>query len=166
MIITLQIKNIIFKGLGIIHLINFSSDIHISFQNCYIANTVANRDIIRIENHPHKVCAGVVHFRHCRFINNVMSKSSKAISCNGIHCGFHHCFFMNNSLASRGLVKLAGGFSSLNSCYFERNSPKTEYAGGAVYALANSNVKIFNCSFKNNVAMYFGGALLPVAGGS
>ena len=50
-IVTLRIENIIFKGIGIVHLIMEGSD-NVSFINCHFEKTVTGMDIIHIESRP------------------------------------------------------------------------------------------------------------------
>ena len=158
-VITLRIKNLLFQRMGIVHVINTSSNI--SFENCLIENIVASRDIIRIENHHSEVFNGLVYFRKCSFINNVALESTRAISVNQIHSVFHKCYFKDNWSTSNGMLVLAGGINVIKESLFEKNVPVDTYigAGGAIYATANSTLQILNSTFRRNKALKFGGAV-------
>ena len=156
-LITLQIRNLIFKDIGIANLINVTSDNNILFQNCYVENTVTGRNIIRIESDPYKPYTGKVYFRHCQFFYNAVLQSSWAISVMQIHSVFHKCHFENNFSAASGLIFVAGGFSQFVKTHFKKNMANA--IAGAVYGSDNSVIEILNSSFIQNKASHAGGAV-------
>ena len=155
-LITLRIKNLSFRGVGIVRLSDMSSS-NISFQNCHIENIDTTHDIIRIECHRSDLHPGLVYFRQCHFINNV---AEMAISVLQIHSLFHRCHFENNSLVGK-LIFLDGGFSTFKNCCFWKNSlfRKFSQRGGVIYTGTHSVVEIRNCSFIGNEAAGSGGAI-------
>ena len=157
--ITLNIKNLFFRGVDVVRLINISSNI--SFQNCYFQNIVVNGDIIRIQNHPDHPSGSLVDFHQCHFRNNTILQS--AVSIIEFDSAFHKCHFQNNLSAGSGLLFLSGGFITFKNSHFEKNTlvynHNIKAKGGVIYATTNSVVEIFNCSFKKNEAAHAGAAV-------
>ena len=162
-LITLQIKDLIFKGIGVVRLIHTSSNNQISFQDCKFENIVTSREIIQIEGHQHKLNKGTVNFCDCDFINNAVLNVSGAISAQHIRSVFNNCYFLNNLSTGNGSVSLIGGCSTLKNSHFMNNIAASNNSfylmGGALYAKSNSVVEIINCSFKWNKATFAGGAI-------
>ena len=185
-LITLRIKNIIFRRMGILRLTNLVSDDNISFENCYFENAVTDKGIISIENSHSNVHAGLVHFRRCHFMYNVALQSSAVITIVKSQSVFYKCQFRNNLLTNRGLISFTDAFSVFENNYFKKNAPVSKYdvhiatgafklllseynntkygymtnsAGGVICATTNSTITVSNCSFIANEAIRFGGAI-------
>ena len=185
-LITLRIKNIIFRRIGILRLTNLVSDDIISFENCYFENAVTDKGIISIENSYSNVHAGLVHFRRCHFMYNVALQSSAVITIVKSQSVFYKCQFRNNLLTNRGLIYFTDAFSVFENNYFKKNAPvrkndvhiatgafklllseykttkyryMTNSAGGVIFATTNSTITVSNCSFIANAAIRFGGAI-------
>ena len=163
--ITMKVKNLIFRGIGILRLTKEVTDNNISFLNCYFKNIlVTSNGIIRIESHPHKPHTGLIYFRQCHFESNVGLESSISIMYR--KSLFQECHFKNNRYANNGAVFLKGGFSTFRNSNFEKNTPLIKHfylglkdEGGAIRGTANSNIEILECYFKENQALHFGGAI-------
>ena len=162
-IITIRVKNLIFSGIGIVHLINMTLSNSISIENCHFENISTDRDIIRIDNHPHTSQGGSIHFRNCNFTNNHALRSIWTNQSDNI---FQKCNFENNLSTGSSLIFLLGRFTSFRNSHFEKN---TQWAkdvinimGGTVYAANNATVEISHCSFRRNKAKNHGGAIFAI----
>ena len=165
-IVTLRIRNIIFKEIGIVHLINMGSN-NISFLNCHFEKIVTGMDIIRIDSRPNILHTGSVYFHNCHFINNVAEHYSRAISIKRTRSIFHGCYFKDNLITIHGLILLDAGISSIKYSFFHKNNAGAMYfgvQGGVVHATTNSSVEILNCHFKGNEATVVGGAIFVTRG--
>ena len=144
--ITLRVKNIVFRGIGIARLISMTPDNNIIFQGCHFENTVTSRDTILIESRHNNVQTNLVHFHNCRFLKMLDLEVSRAISINHTRSIFHKCFFKNNWLTGKGLIRLAGKVTIFEDSCFEQNTPVSKYisrtTGGMVYAIDNSSVEV------------------------
>ena len=142
--VTLHIRNIIFKGIGILGLKRIPFGYNISFEKCHFESIIADRDIFWIEN-----SAGYVKFHQCKFIDNNFQNLSRAISITYSYSVFKNCHFVNNN----GCIALIGGNSSISSSIFEKNAMYGEnMTGGAISAINCSAVQIVNSSFNYNTA--------------
>ena len=152
-VITMRMKNLVFKGSGVVHLRKSSSGSNILFQNCHFENVVIERDIFRIENQ-----IGVLEFRQCSFLNN--TANSRLITIFYSYSVFKNCYFIKNLSTANGSIALIGGLSSLKDTNFVRNIVIGKFVtGGAIYISSYSVVEIVNCSFEMNKASSIGGAI-------
>ena len=161
--ITLNIKNLILRGMGILRLFNNEDYNNILFLNSYFKNIVTSKDIIRIESHRYKLHNGLIHFHQCHFENNVASGSSTIISIMHSRSLFHNCYFKKNLFTGNGTVFLKGRYNTFRNSNFEKNMPLIKdfffgFMGGAIHSAANSTTEILECHFKGNVAI-LGGAI-------
>ena len=150
--ITLRIKNLIFKRIGIARLSGLYHGNNVSFQACHFENLVTDLEIIRIESH-----VSFVHFHECLFTNN-RQNLSRAISINRTRSVFTNCYFVNNLSAVNGSIHLTGGCTSFKENSFVNNTA-VNVMGGVIYAAADSVTEIANSSFKGNRALLAGGAI-------
>ena len=154
--ITLQMKNLILRGIGIARFTEFSSSSKIFFENSHFENITTSKEIIHFEVSPNKLHAISVYFKHCNFTNNVAENRSSIINIKHCNNVFNKCSFMNNLSAGKGSISLTGVNSLFENSYFEKNIAMN---GGALYAFGSSVIESLNCSFRENNARFYGGAI-------
>ena len=161
-LITLRIRNLTFRGIGIVRLAKIYSGSSIAFENCHFEKITTSREIIRIESFPYNLQRGQVYFSHSDFIDNTIQNFFSVISISQGFSTFSNCRFTNNSISrGNGTVSITEGISIFKNSIFARNTALNG-AGGAIYASAFSHssfVESLNCSFKENVAFRGGGAI-------
>ncbi|WP_296859648.1 right-handed parallel beta-helix repeat-containing protein, partial [uncultured Methanobrevibacter sp.] len=114
------------------------------------------------------------------FKNNSANKYSSsdagdggALAIKGMHVAVDYCNFTENNCANCGAAIVSGPTQYINitNSIFSNNKAKTvsssSVAGvaGAIY-MESSDFIIYNCTFKNNFASYWGGAIRASAKGS
>lgn len=101
------------------------------------------------------------NFKNVEFIYNSASSYCGAVRTDThLPVTFEFCKFIGNTAAGdAGAVGTisGGGNLFLSSCYFSQNYAR---GGGGVYAYSNMHVTIFNCTFFDNSASGFGGAVM------
>ena len=153
--ITLKVQNLIFQGIGILHLTNLYTESNILLKNCHFENITSDEDIICVDGY-----IGLVTFQHCFFINNTALNSSRVVSITQSNTIFRNCYFLNNLSTANGSVAIIGGQSFIKNCKFENNTVTgTEMKGGAIYATSFSVIQILKCYFSFNRATANGGAI-------
>ena len=80
------------------------------------------------------------------------------------HLTMHQCIFKENTaIYSGGAIFMQEARGSFENCTFDRNSvkgrPQKQDFGGALCALGNSHLTMHQCIFKENTAIYSGGAI-------
>ena len=152
-LIKIQIRNLTFKGSGIIHLTKSLLARNIYIKNCHFENVLTLGDMIRIENQT-----SLIQFHQCYFINNTAKDISRLITIVYSHSIFKRCYFFKNKSTANGSIVIIGGYSLVKDSKFERNTILSKFSmGGAIYSMSSSVVKILNCSFQmNRVASYDG----------
>ena len=154
-LITIQIRNLTFKGSGIIHLTKSFLARNTYFKSCHFENVLTHGDMIRIENQT-----SPIQFQQCYFVNNTAKGISRLITIVYSHSIFKRCYFFKNKSTANGSIAIVGGYSWVKDSKFKRNTILREFSmGGAIYALSSSVVKILNCSFQMNRVTSYGGAI-------
>ena len=155
--ITLQMKNLILRGIGIARFTEFSSNSKIYFENSHFENITSSKEIIHFEVNPNDLHAISVYFNHCNFTNNVAKNSFSIVNITHCNSVFNKCTFINNNLSrSKGSISLTGANSLFKNSYFEKNIALN---GGALYASGDSIIESLNSSFRENNATFSGGAI-------
>ena len=101
---------------------------------------------------------------HCLFKENTANHSGGATYIQESHIDIKQCLFKENTAKySGGDISMQETQGSFVNCTFERNSVESRLQrysyGGAVDAITNSHLAVHHCYFKENTAIYSGGAI-------
>ena len=117
----------------------------------------------------------IMNFNSCQFYGNTAAQHGGAVFNNGQEMHFKNCTFYNNSTTDPagwggGAYFDNNGTASFENCTFSGNSTVSTQSGGggggAILVGQHSDVTIINCTFYNNSAALFGGAVQVRSGGS
>ena len=106
----------------------------------------------------------------CRFINNKATDSGSEhgggainIGSGGVNAKISNCVFENCSASKGGALLLYNANHTVESCRFINNNATgtgDNDGGGAIYTGSNArNTNVYDCTFINNTAPHFGGAI-------